>query len=250
VKAPGRVVVGAGFAREAYPGMPLDSVIGQRITVVGGTREIIGVVGDVAFDVYGAPAHVIYHPHRQFGTNRNWMLSHVVAATLPPEQILGHVRAVVAALDPELVVHRPMPLADVVGRGVARERFALVLMVSFAAVALLLAVLGLYGVLAYTVRQRAQEIGIRIALGASAAQVRALVLRQAFAVLGIGLVFGLGGALALGRWLSSLVFQVSPSDPRILLGAAALLMSVGLIAAFLPARRAARVEPRLTMQEG
>jgi predicted permease len=249
-RAPGRVVVGAGFAREAYPGMPLDSVIGQRITVVGGTREILGVVGDVAFNVYGAPALVIYHPHRQFGTNRNWMLSHVVATEVRPEQILAHVRGAVAALDPELVVHRPMALAHVVGRGVARERFALVLMATFAAVALLLAVLGLYGVLAYTVRQRTQEIGIRVALGASAAQVRALVLRQAAAVLGIGVVCGLGGALALGRWLSSLVFQISPSDPRIMFGTALLLMAVGLIAAWLPARRAARIEPRITMQEG
>jgi len=249
-RAPGRVIVGAGFAREAYPGMPLDSVIGQRITVVGGTREILGVVGDVAFNVYGAPALVIYHPHRQFGTNRNWMLSHVVATEVPPAHILAHVRGAVAALDPELVVHRPMALADVVGRGVARERFALVLMASFAAIAVLLAVLGLYGVLAYTVRERSQEIGIRVALGASAAQVRALVLRQAAAVLGIGLVCGLGGALALGQWLSSLVFQISPSDPRIMFGTALLLMAVGLIAAWLPARRAARIEPHIAMQEG
>jgi putative ABC transport system permease protein len=248
-KAPRRVVVGTAFAREAYPGMALESIIGQRVAVLGGTAEIVGVAGDVAFNAYGASALVIYHPHRQFGTNRNWMLTHVVATEVPPEQILTQVRAAVRTLDPELVVHRPMALADVVGRGVARERFALVLMASFAAVALLLAVLGLYGVLAYGVRQRTQEIGIRIALGASSAQIRALVLRQAAAVLGIGLAFGLGGALALGRWLSALVFQISPSDPWILSGTAAMLAAVGLVAAWLPARRAAQIEPRTTMQE-
>jgi ABC-type antimicrobial peptide transport system permease subunit len=122
-------------------------------------------------------------------------------------------------------------------------------MASFAAVALLLAVLGLYGVLTYTVRQRTQEIGIRIALGASRAQVRALVLRQAALVLGIGLLCGLVGALLLGRWLSSLVFQISPSDPRIMVATAALLTLVGFVAAWLPARRAAMIEPRTTMQE-
>jgi putative ABC transport system permease protein len=122
-------------------------------------------------------------------------------------------------------------------------------MASFAAVALLLAVLGLYGVLACTVRRRTQEIGIRIALGASRAQVRALVLRQAALVLGIGLLCGLVGALLLGRWLSSLVFQISPSDPRIMVATAALLTLVGFVAAWLPARRAAMIEPRTTMQE-
>jgi ABC-type antimicrobial peptide transport system permease subunit len=111
-------------------------------------------------------------------------------------------------------------------------------------VSLLLAMVGLYGVLAYSVRQRTQEIGIRLALGATAPQVRRLVLRQAAAVVGIG------GALALGQWLSSLVFQVSPSDPRIL-GAMALLLGVtGLLAAWLPIRRASRVDPTAAMREG
>jgi ABC-type antimicrobial peptide transport system permease subunit len=99
------------------------------------------------------------------------------------------------------------------------------------------------------VRRRTQEIGIRIALGASRAQVRALVLRQAALVLGIGLLCGLVGALLLGRWLSSLVFQISPSDPRIMVATAALLTLVGFVAAWLPARRAAMIEPRTTMQE-
>ena len=247
---PARAVVSANFARQAFPGLSFDGVIGQRIAPLGQRREIIGVVGDVALDVYGAPTLVVYHAHRQFAANRNWALSQVVATELPPERILPAVRAALAALDPDLVVYSAAPMTEVVGRGVSRERFALVLMGAFAGVSLMLAALGLYGVLAYTVRQRTQEIGIRIALGATAAQVRGLVLRQAALVLGMGLVAGLGGAVVLGRWLSSLLFQISPWDLRILLVTGCLLMLTGLVSAWLPARRAARVEPRIAIQEG
>ena len=126
-------------------------------------------------------------------------------------------------MDPELVVHRAMPMSEVVGRGTHRERFTLVLMASFAGISVLLAAIGLYGVLAYAVRQRTQEIGIRMALGASAAQVRWTILRQAAAVLGWGLTAGTCGALAFGRWLTALAFEIHPSDPRILLAAIVLL---------------------------
>ena len=229
--------------------MPFDSVIGQQISAGGQRLEIIGVVGDVTLDVYGAPTLVVYQAHRQFADNRNWALTQVVATGLPMERILANVRAEIAAVDAELVVHRAAPMTEVVGRGTRRERFALVLMGVFAAVSVLLAALGLYGVLAYTVRQRTQEIGIRMALGASAAQVRLTVLRQASVVLGIGLVVGTAGALILGRWLTSLSFEISPSDPRILLAAAVLLTGTGLLAAWLPARRASQVPPRIAMQE-
>ena len=103
-------------------------------------------------------------------------------------------------------------MADVLDRGTGRERFALVLMGAFAMVALALAALGLYGVLAYAVRQRSTEIGIRVALGATAAQVRALVFRQAAVVVGVGITAGLAGALVLGRWLEALAFGIAPSD--------------------------------------
>ena len=247
--APSRGVVSANFAHAAFPGVPFRSVVGQRIAAGGRKLEIIGVVGDVAIDAYGAPSLVVYHAHRQFATDRNWVLTHVVATDLPPERILAEVRREVAALDPELAVYRTASLAEVVGRGTRRERFALVLMGGFAGVSLLLAALGLYGVLAYTVRQRTQEIGIRMALGATAYQVRALVLRQAASVLAVGLVAGIVGAVVLGRWLTSLVFEISPWDPRVLLGAALLLAITGLLAAWLPARRASLVAPKIAIQE-
>jgi putative ABC transport system permease protein len=140
-------------------------------------------------------------------------------------------------------------MSEVVGRGASRERFALVLMGVFAGVSLTLAAIGLYGVLAYAVRQRTPEIGIRIALGATAAHIRSSILRQAGVVLGAGLVAGTAGALVLSRSLTSLAFGVSPSDPRILVAAAVVLTMTGLLAAWLPARRASRVAPRIAMQD-
>ena len=141
-------------------------------------------------------------------------------------------------------------MAEVVGRGTSRERFALVLMGAFAVVALALAALGLYGVLAYAVRQRSTEIGIRMALGATAGQVRALVFRQAAAVVSLGVAAGLAGALVLGRWLEALAFGIAPSDPRILMASAVVLALVAFVAAWVPAQRAARVAPRTAMQGG
>jgi predicted permease len=238
--APMRAIVSANFARHAFPGVPLEQVVGQRVSTIirPREREIIGVVGDVAMDALGTPALVLYHPHRQFAANRNWALTHVVSSEIPAERLIPAVRAAIASLDAELVMHQPAPLDEVVGRGIRRERFAAILMLAFAGVTLLLAALGLYGVIAYTVRERAQEIGIRMALGASAAQVRGLILRQAARVVGAGLALGLGAAVALGRWVASLAIEISPTDPRILGAMAALLAVVGLVSAWVPARRA------------
>jgi putative ABC transport system permease protein len=247
-RSPGRAVVSANFARLAFPGVPFDGVLGQRIRAGGREWGIVGVVGDVALDVYGTPTMAVYRAHRQYADNRNWALIQVVAAAQAPEHVLDAVRAEVTRLDPELVVYRPAPITDVVGRGASRERFALVIMGGFALVSLLIAALGLYGVLAYMVRERTAEIGIRIALGATAAHVRALVLRQAAVVVGVGVAAGVGGALLLGRWLGALAFEISPSDPRILVSTA-LLAAVAFVAAWLPAQRAARVAPRTAMQE-
>jgi predicted permease len=246
---PARAVVSANFARTAFPGLPVDAVVGQRIAGNGQEMPIVGVVGDVALDVYGTPTMIVYRAHRQFAENRNWALTQVVASARPPAEVIAAVREVVRGIDPELIVHRPTPMADVVGRGASRERFALVLMGAFALVSVVLATLGLYGVLSYAVSQRTPELGIRMALGATAAEVRTLVMRQAAGVVIVGIVAGLAGALALGRWLGTLAFGVAPSDPAILGAAVLLLAAVAAVAAWLPARRAARIEPRIAMHE-
>jgi predicted permease len=248
--APPRAVVTANFARAAFPDMPLDAVPGQRIHAGGRPLEIIGVVGNSTTDVYGTAGVIVYHAHRQFADDRNWALTHVVESSQTPVEMLREVRTAVAALDPDLVVHREAAMTGVVGRGTRRETFALVLMALFAVVALALAALGLYGMLAYAVRQRTPEIGIRVALGATGAQVRALVLRQAAVVFAMGLCAGLVGAFVLSRWLTTVVFEISPWDPRIFMSAAIVLACTALVAAWLPARRASRLAPTLALREG
>ena len=250
--APARAIVSSQLCRCRVPG----NAVRQRRSASGlrsGTarRSRSSASSEIPrLMCMGTSSLVVYHPHRQFANNRNWALSQVVAAGVPPEQILADVRATVSAMDPELVVYRAAPMTEVVGRGTRREQFALVLMAAFASVAVLLATVGLYGVLAYTVRQRTQEIGVRIALGATAAHIRLAVFRQAGLVLGAGLRGRTFGALLLGRWLATLTFGISPSDPRIVLAAAVVLTTTGLLAAWLPSRRAARIEPKYAMQEG
>jgi ABC-type antimicrobial peptide transport system permease subunit len=140
-------------------------------------------------------------------------------------------------------------MSEIVGRGVARDQFALLLMGAFAIVAVTLAAIGLYGVLAYSVRQRSQEFGIRMALGATAAHVRGLVLRQAAAVAAAGAALGIAGGLLIGRWLATLVYETSPYDPRVIVATTSLLMVIALFSAWLPAWRASRIEPRIAMYE-
>jgi predicted permease len=248
--APPRLVVSANFARQAFPDMPLEAVVGQRVRTIGGRYDIVGVVGDVAMNVYGVATLAVYHAHRQFAVNRNWALVEVVSATVPPGDLVNAVRRKVAALDPELVVHKAAPLADVVERGASRERFAVVLMGAFAAVSLALAALGLYGALAYSVRQRTPEIGIRMALGATPGEVIGLVLRQAGVVVAVGVAAGIAGALLLGRSLQPIAFHVHPADPLVMASTTAVLVGVAGIAAWLPARRASRVAPKIAMNAG
>jgi putative ABC transport system permease protein len=245
---PDRVIVSANLARVAFPGLSFESVLGQRVRS-DRDFEIIGVVGDVALDVYGTPTMIVYRPHRQFAGNRNWALTQVVATERSTGELLNAVRREVARLDPELVVYRAATMTDVVQRGANRERFALVLMAAFALIALTLAALGIYGVLAYSVRQRSTEIAIRVALGATHTQVRALVLRQAAMVMAAGVCSGVAGALALGRWIEALAFGIEPSDPRVLIVSAVVLGLTALLAAWLPAQRAANMEPHQVMRE-
>ena len=173
-------------------------------------------MGDVTTDVYGKSSAAVYAAHRQFASNRNWALTKWSRPVGPLERSSPKSAPSSRPWIPSLSCHRAAAMTEVVGRGASRERFALVLMGVFAGISLTLAALGLYGVLAYAVRQRTPEIGIRIALGATAAHIRLSVLRQAGVVLVTGLVAGTAGALVLSRWLTSLAFGISPSDPRIL----------------------------------
>lgn len=233
-------------AERLFPGV---SAVGQRIQVGGDELDVVGVVSDVALTPEGAPTPAIYHDHEQFAGNRNWGLVQVVATDLRDSSaLLPSLRNALAELDPRLVVDDPTALAEIVGRGVGQRRFALVLLVTFALLALALAALGLYGVLAFSVRQRTRELAIRSALGADRTVIRRMVLAHGAIVTGIGVLAGTVGALALGRVLSSLVFRTSTADPVVIGLAVTGLMAAALGASWIPARRATAVDPRQALE--
>jgi putative ABC transport system permease protein len=160
-----------------------------------------------------------------------------------PAAIAGPARAILKTIDPALVLYLPRSLDDVLARHRARERFTLLLMGVFAAVALSLAAVGVYGVLSYAVTQRVHEIGVRLALGAQPNQVRGAVLRHGLVIAAGGMIVGLVAAFGFSRVLQTLVFGVSTRDPMVFGGVVLVLGSVVLAAGYLPARRATQVQP-------
>ncbi|MCZ6917798.1 MAG: ABC transporter permease, partial [Gemmatimonadetes bacterium] len=239
-EAPPVAIVSKMAADRAFPD---GGAIGQQIGAAGKTRTVIGIVSDVAVDHRGTFQPTVYIPHTEYGDDRNWALIQVVSATANPGSLLPLVRSELTAIDRDLVVYHPRPMTTVMGRQVARDRFALTLMGIFSLVALTLAAIGIYGVLSYSVNQRTQEIGIRMALGARTAQVRRIVVGQGLVLAAIGIAVGMGGAFAATRLLDSMVFGVSVRDPLIFAVVPLTLGLVAVLAGYLPARRATRVDP-------
>ncbi len=205
-------------------------------------RRIVGVVGDVHHDGLGEkPRPEMYFPLDQDTSGR---LTFVLRSREALAPIASAARRELAAVDPGLSLFEVKTLEDRISDSVAAPRSAGVLLGLFAGLAVVLAAAGVYGVLAFSVAQRTREIGIRMAIGASARSVRWWVLRRALTLAGIGIVAGLGGALLLGRSLQRLLFEVAPSDPPTAFGAAAMLSLVALAAALVPAHRATRVDPQ------
>ena len=173
----------------------------------------------------------------------------VIARTaLPPEALAGSVRDAAAKLDPDLPVYGVSTMAAFVNQHIEQPRFTAVLVGAFSAVALLLAAVGIYGVLSYSVSTRTQEMGLRMALGATAGDIRRLVLRQGLLLTTAGLALGSGGAVAAGQLLRQQLFGVSPVDPLGLGVVAAILLMVAAAATYLPARRGTRIDPAIALR--
>jgi len=242
-KAPRRVVISQELARQLFPS---DDPIGKRLRVAAGQPEIIGVVGDVALGARVPARPYVYHSHSQFALvdSRNWALTQVVALDADPSpSMLAEVKRELAQIDPSLVLYEPKMLDDVIGEGVAQERFALLLVASFALLALVLAAVGIYGVLSYSVSRRTREMGIRMALGAPAASVQTLIVRDGGRLAVLGIIFGSAGAYAATRVLRSLLFEVSTTEPLVFVSAATLLGLVAMAASWIPARAATKADP-------
>jgi putative ABC transport system permease protein len=232
---------------------PHEDPIGRKIRLgwrrggedrVGG--EVIGIVGDVR--QHGLDAELmpeIYIPHAQAPVGS---MDVIVRTDLPGAALAPSIRGVVHALDPELPMPTIQPVEDIVAESISRPRFYMMLVAIFAGVALLLAAVGIFGVMSYSVAQRTRELGIRIALGAGAGTVRRLVVGQAMTLATIGLGIGLGAALLLSSTLEKMLFNLSSTDPATFAAVAGVLFLVALVASWLPARRASRVDPVVALR--
>ncbi len=238
------IIINETMARRFWPGR--DPVGLKFITAVFGPTPgystIIGVAGDVKrFGLDSEPTLDMYYP-----TGGAQVVMIRGAGTVAA--LGAAARASIRAIDPELPVSDVRTLDDVLAESARARRWTMALLAAFAALALVLALIGIYGVMAWMVGQRTREIGIRMALGANGPQVRAMVVRYALKLSGLGMAIGLAGAFAMRRVLASLVFEVSPSDPAIYAGVAAILLAAALLASYLPARRASRLDPSVALR--
>jgi len=241
--APLVVVVNETFVRQRLSG---TDPLGARIKLgkpdsQSPWRTIVGVVGDVhSSSLTLAPRPQLYQPHTQFSQSRMTM---VVKSSLAQADLIASVKASVKALDPSLPLAKIQTMEGVLSATTARPRFGTVLLALFAGLALLLALVGIYGSVAWAVSQRRPEIGLRMALGAQPFDLLKLVIRQGIKPVLAGLGMGLIGAVALTRLMSGLLFGVSASDPATFGGVTASLLVVALLACWIPARRATKVDP-------
>jgi hypothetical protein len=220
-----------------------DDPVGRLLYSGSGTRRVVGVVSDVRPVARGAePAPAAYLPLRQdLGIFRWFGTLNVVIRADDPESFAPTLRALVLSLDRDLPPFNIRTLDQEVGRLVAGPRFSASALLAFSAVALLLAAVGVYAVVAYVSARRTREFGVRIALGATRRQVLWLVMREGAAVIGVGVALGLLVAMGLAQTLTGLLHNVQPADPIALSAVAALLAAIGLLAVYVPARRATRV---------
>ncbi len=247
------VLVSATLARRLFPD---GAAVGRRVRRRGRDRDawntIAGVVGDVSNEsVVGEPAAIYYIPVLDRPVDPGMIPGHLTLAIrtgLPPASLVPAVRRIVRELDPALPIANARTMRGIVDRSMARHGFAMLLLLVAAGAALFLGAVGIYGVISYTVTQRVREIGIRLALGARAADVRRMLLRQGAAVALAGLAAGTLAALWLTGFLDTLLYEVSPSDPATIAAMAALLLAVALLASWAPATRAARTDPMVTLR--
>ena len=211
-------------------------------------REIVGVVGDTKTgSLTGEGGMQIYVPHAQ---DSQWNFMGLVIRTAgDPAAFATTLRREVQALDKDQPIYNVRTMDDVVANSLGTRRVSMQLFAVFAIAALLLAAIGIYGVMAYSVTQRTQEIGIRMALGAQKSDVLALVIRQGMTLTVIGVVVGLAGAFALTRVIANLLFGVAATDPLTFVAIPLLLLFVALVACYLPARRAARLDPTIALAQ-
>jgi putative ABC transport system permease protein len=238
-----QVVIVSEAVRERF--FPGENPIGRRVRTGDGIAEIVGVVGDIRrAALTDRPRADMYFPMEQAPQAQTTL---VIRTAGDPLQAVGAVRTALRAIEPQIVLRDIQTLEAIARESVQLTRLALSLLGVFAVAALALASVGIYGVMAHSVRQRTREIGTRVALGATASNILWLVIREGIVVAGLGVVLGLAANVAAARALSTLLYGTSPADPLTLAVATLVLLAVALLACYLPARRATRVDPVKTL---
>ncbi|HJY28288.1 MAG TPA: ABC transporter permease [Pyrinomonadaceae bacterium] len=240
------VMINETMARQLAPNN--EEVLGKRIKhgFKRPVAEVVGVIGDVKYaglDQQTKPE--MYVPFAQ----RSWPFMRIVARTKSdPSLVVGAIREALKAIDKDQPIDKVTTMSSVVSRSIGARRFYMQLLGMFAALAFILAAVGIYGVVSYSVAQRTREIGIRVALGAQSRDVLGLVVKEALRLTVLGVILGLAGAFAATRILRSLLFEVTPTDPATFICLSLLLTLVALLASYIPARRATKVDPLLALR--
>jgi len=237
-------IIDETLARREFPG---ENPVGKHIAFWNTSHEIVGVVGAAKYDSsrYEHGSH-IYLSYLQV----NWwsMSLRVRAQSGDPMKLAAPIRAELAAMDKNQPIHSFKALVAQVSEQIAPQRFTTALMAGFAALAALLAAIGIYGVMSYTVAERTREIGVRMALGAQTGNVMRMVLRRGMALAVAGIMIGLGASFELTRLMSDLLFGMEATDPATLVAVTLLLLAVALVSCFIPARRATKVDPLVALR--
>lgn len=253
---PAAVLISESMAHRFWPN---ESPLGKRLTLTffpGRVREIVGVVGDVKQDSLNMdePIATLYMPMMQLSASStaDWSsfpMFLVVRTNLPPGSLVSAVTGAVHQVDKEIPIHDVTSLDEFLVASLSQQRFNMLLLASFAGLALLLAAIGIYSVLSYMVRRRTREIGVRIALGAETRDVIAMVLREGMRPAASGMVIGLAGAFIFARFMSHVIYGVRPADPLTFVAVSLLLGLIAFIACIAPAYRATKVEPMKALRE-
>jgi predicted permease len=239
------VIINETFAKKAFPN---ENPIGRTLItgIASIPREVVGVAGDVRSESLSeTPQGEMYYPSQQVDGAFQTV---VVKSTRPSASLRAELVAAVHSVDAGLPVAEVQPYSQLLAQGVADRRFAMMLLAAFAGLALVLAGMGIYSVIAYGVAQRTQEFGIRLALGAAPSDVVRLVVVEGLKLAAIGLVVGLGVAIAVTRLMQAQLFEVSATDPVVIGGVAAFLGAICALACYLPARRATKVDPMVALR--
>jgi predicted permease len=242
--APMVAVVNRALVKRYWSGV---SPVGSSIGINGDQAEIVGIVADVHHTgPANPPEGEVYATFNQLAPRGGFL---VLRTAGDPAAVASSLRAAIREIDPNLPLATVRPMASLVSNSTAQPRFLATLLLGFAAVAATLAVMGVYGLVSFSVGQRTREIGVRMALGASRGSVTTMVLGQSLTLVTGGVAFGALGAVALSRVMRSMLFGVEPHDPFTLVTMAMLMLVAALVASYLPAHRAARVDPVTALRE-